>query len=475
MDKKSEKKIIKSSIYVVLEENSKLNVDSEVTSFINEMKEKELFKGEAGECFVYFDKDKEEEIVLLGLGKADKLINKKALELAGKVSKSLKKQSRDMSLCISESELDANIVQSLIEGFHLGQYAFDTHKSDRKDRPYSTEVSGNLDNVDMKEALNLSSATILARELTNEPSNVIYPESLANKVIELGKEAGFEVEIKDEDEIKALKMDAFLSVARGSDREPKLIVMRYKGNDKSDEVLGLVGKGITYDAGGYCLKPANGMVDMNMDMGGAAAVIGAMTAIAKSELKVNVVGVVAACENLIDGKAYKTGDIISSMAGKTIFVGNTDAEGRLTLVDAVHYIQVEENATKVVDIATLTGAALHTVGSVATSSVSNNDEFFELVSKGFDLGSERVHRLPIYDEYLEMLKYPTADLTNMPGRPGTILAGCFVGDFAKDVPFTHLDIAATGMLDKEDGVYSKGASGAGARPLYYLAKLLSEK
>ncbi len=469
-----DKKIISSTIYVVFEEESNLQADKEILDFIAEMRDKKLFNAEAGESFTYFDKENEREIVLLGLGKKDKLITKKAFEITGAVSSRLRKQKRDIILNVSESEIYKPILQSLIEGFHVGQYAFDTHKADKNKEPYSTKVEGNVDKSILEETFALSEATIIARQLTNEPSNVLYPETLAKKVTELAKENGFEVEIKGKEEIEKLGMESYLSVARGSNKEPKLIVMRYFGDKESDEVLGLVGKGITYDSGGYSIKPSNGMLWMSMDMEGAAAVISAMTAIAKMKLKVNVIGVTAACENLIDGQAYKPGDIINSMGGKTIFVKNTDAEGRLTLIDAVHYVQVKENATKVVDIATLTGAAAHTVGSIASSSISNNDELFEKVYKAFELGSERVHRLPVYEEYLEKLKDPIADLTNLPAGPGTIMAGCFIAEFAKDVPFVHLDIAATGMADNEDGVYSKGATGAGARPLYYLAKILSK-
>ncbi|MDZ5010118.1 aminopeptidase, partial [Clostridium perfringens] len=234
---------------------------------------------------------------------------------------------------------------------------------------------------EIEEAINegkeIADGIIIARNLVNEPSNIIYPETLAKKVVELGTESGFEVEVNGVDKIKELKMEAFYNVAKGSAKEPKLIVMRYFGDkDNNDKVLGLVGKGLTYDSGGYSIKPTDSMMDMKNDMGGAASVIGAMSIIAKRQLKINVIAVVAACENLISGEAYKPGEVIGSMAGKTIEIVNTDAEGRLTLVDAVHYIINNENVDEVIDLATLTGAALVALGETTTAVVTNNDQFY---------------------------------------------------------------------------------------------------
>ncbi len=470
------KKKLKAIIFPVLQEDSKLKGDKVAISFLKDIKKKELFKGEAGEQFIYYNTEKEEEWLFLGLGKKDKLITKKALELSGGAARTLTSKNRDFSLHILEEKLSKDILNSLIEGFYIGQYSFKTHKSDKKDKKvYCDKVEGNIEKADVKEALALAEATVIAREISNEPSNIIYPETLAKKVEKLGKKYGFEVEVIGEKKIKELGMESYLSVARGSDKEPKLIVMRYMNDKKSKEILGYVGKGITYDSGGYSIKPTSGMVTMNLDMAGGAAVLSAMTVIARMKLKLNVVGVIAACENLINGSAYKPGDIIQSMGGKSIFIGNTDAEGRLTLIDGVYYAKTVEKATKIVDIATLTGAAIYTVGSVATSSISTDDKFFASMEKAYELGSERIHRLPIYEEYDELLKHPFADLTNTAGNPGTITAGYFVAQFAEGVPFTHLDIAATCRSERDKGVYSEGATGSGTRPLYYLAKVLSEK
>lgn len=289
----------------------------------------------------------------------------------------------------------------------------------------------------------------------------------------LGKEKGFDTEIYELEKIQELKMEAYLAVAKGSGEPPKFIIMRYTGNP-GGETLGFVGKGLTYDSGGLSIKSTNSMVNMKSDMGGAASVIGAMAAIGENKLKVNVTAVVAACENMISGDSYKPGDILGSMGGKTIFIGNTDAEGRLTLIDAMHYIVNHEKVDKVVDIATLTGAAIHCLGHAATVGIGNNDEFFDLIDKSFNKAGENIWRMPIFEEYKELIKHSEADLTNVAGSPGTITAGMFIGEFVGDLPWVHLDIAGTSMAKKEKEYISKGGTGVGVRPLYYLAKEMAK-
>jgi len=269
-------------------------------------------------------------------------------------------------------------------------------------------------------------------------------------------------------------MHAFLAVAKASTNTPKLIVMRYMGNPSSDQRIAYVGKGLTYDSGGLSVKPTASMLNMKDDMGGASAVIAAMGAIGKLKPKVNIIAIVAACENMISGNSYKPGDIIQSMGGKSIFIGNTDAEGRLTLIDAVTYAIEKENATFVLDIATLTGAAIHCLGSEAAPVVSNNDDFYAHVEKAFEKADERIWRMPIFDEYKALVKHEQADLTNSAGSPGTITAGIFIGEFVKDVPWVHIDIAGTAFIEKAVGAFSKGGTGSGARALVYLAKKMSK-
>lgn len=415
-------------------------------------------------------------LLLVGMGKKSELDTEAIKNTSAKIVKNAK--SKDVSSIsfrnINNELLQNNQVEALIEGLILGNYKFDKYKTDKKISKLNTiNINTNCDlTKELENGKILGEATIIARELVNEPANVIYPETLANKVVELGKEYGFETEVYNKEKIEELNMEAFLSVAKGSDKEPKFIVMRYNGDLGSDNKLGLVGKGLTYDSGGYSIKPTAGMVDMKTDMGGAAAVIGAMCAIAKSKLNKNVVAVVAACENLISGHAYKPGDIINSMGKKTIEITNTDAEGRLTLIDAVYYVINNENASSVVDIATLTGAAVVALGDTASAVISNNDDLYNKVEKASELSTEKIWRMPTFDSYKKALKGKEADLNNSPGRNGgCITAGLFIGEFVGETPWVHIDIAGTSSSSKDDGYKSKGATGEGARTLYNLAKL----
>ena len=442
------------------------------------------FKADNGETFstVKFAEAMKQDIIFVGLGKEDEISGEKvriAIAKALKKAKELKAKSIYVEFINTDKLCYGAVVKSMVEGLRFGDYKFDRYKTDRKEQETLEAAIGNVPEARtleaeeyIKEANVIAETTLLARDLVNEPANVLYPETLAEAVMEYGVEYGFQVEVLDELQIDDLEMDAFLSVAQGSDNAPRVIVMRYFGDtENKSEILGLVGKGLTYDSGGYSLKPTDGMVTMKSDMGGAAAVIGAIGAIAKNKLKINVVAVIAACENMISGGAYKPGDIIGSMAGKTIEVLNTDAEGRLTLVDAVHYIITKEKASKVIDVATLTGAALVALGTTTTAVVTNNDEFYKELETASRKSGEKVWQLPAFDDYKKLLKSDIADLKNIGGRyAGTITAGLFIGEFVQDKPWLHLDIAGTAWTDAEKDYYSKGGTGAGVRTLYYLAK-----
>ena len=444
-----------------------------------ELKKTDRFDGKCGSIYTLIKMDDQLfPITLVGLGKSGEISYRKLLMVIADAVREMKKQkSYDFGILMDQGNVSSNetIVKGVIEAAIMADYQFNIYKRQVNDEEKETMVQIITANPEhygevLEEAEVLASANLLARDLINRPANVMNAITLAQRVEELGADNGFEVEVKELDEIQALQMDAFLSVARGSDIEPRLIVMRYMGDPESEEILGYVGKGLTYDAGGLSIKTTASMSTMKGDMGGAAAVIGAMCAIAEAKLKRNVVAVVAACENMISGSSYRPGDIIGSMAGKTIYIGNTDAEGRLTLIDAMHYIVTQEKVTKVVDIATLTGAALHCTGSASTVSVSTDDRLFEDVREAFFLSGEHIWRMPIYEEYQELLKHHEADLTNTPGKPGTITAGMFIGEFTGEIPWVHIDIAGTSWSDKVKGIYSKGGTGSGVKPLYYLAK-----
>ena len=470
-------------------EDLNLNLDKDLLAKIKFTLDDEDFKCKNGEIqnINLFRIESPKRIILVGVGKKedfnlDKL--RKSIAKAVKEAATLKSKSIDINIdsLVSLMSLD-ELVRTITEATVMAEYKFDKYKSDKKTSTleqftiiYTQEEGLQNINNGINEGIVLGHANLLARTLVNEPANILTPIELAAEAKKAGDESDFEVEIFDETSIKELNMQAFLQVAKGSENPPRLIVMRYNGNpENKEEIVGLVGKGLTYDSGGLSIKTTPGMVTMKSDMGGAAAVIGAMTAITKLKAKVNVVAVVATCENMISGKSYKPGDIIGSMGGKTIEVLNTDAEGRLTLVDAVNYIIEKEHATKVVDIATLTGAVISALGVTATGVVSNNDFFYNRLEQASKICGEKVWRLPAFDEYKELLKSDVADLKNLGGpNAGTITAGLFIGEFVGEKPWLHLDIAGTSWSEKDSDYDSKGGTGAGARLLYHLIKQLEK-
>jgi leucyl aminopeptidase len=444
------------------------------------LKEKEIFSGKTNELFHYsLPKGKQiQEIIYVGLGKKEDVTIDLVRGIIAKAFKAIKAKKVDQVIfnlnCLSNVIQEYNALgRAVAESIIMSNYTFDKYKT--KDKKEYLEniiiVFEHLDDAFIRgaeEGIYLGEVNIFTRKVVNDPANVVTPESLAQTAIDEGKDC-FDVEVFGLEKIKTLKMEAFLSVAKGSEHEPKLIVMRYRGNPDG-ETWGYIGKGLTYDSGGLSIKPTNSMLEMKSDMGGAAAVIGAMKAISKMKLNVNITAVVATCENMISGNSYKPGDIITAMSGKTIFIGNTDAEGRLTLADAIHYAIEYEKVDKIVDIATLTGAAIHCLGVEMTPVLSNDDKLFEKLQIAATQCDEKIWRLPIIDEYKELLKHDYADMTNSPGSPGTITAGIFLSEFVQELPWLHLDIAGTSFLQKPKKYYSKGATGEGARLLYNLAK-----
>ena len=462
--------------------------DEEINRKLKRLERRELFDGNFGEILnITGVKDEIKNVIFLGLGEDEKLNKERLRRVFGKVQKyieSLKGKKIFIEFVKSKNISIEDSVRAMIEGLSLSNYKFNKYKSDREkidETDVSITIGGhNLEHKDysdiVEESKILVETVFNARDLVNEPSNVIYPETLAEEAVKFSKRYGFEIEIINHKKIEELQMNSFLAVGKSSIHKPKVIVMRYFGDkDNLDQKLGLIGKGLTYDSGGYSLKPSNSMVDMKSDMGGAATVIGAISAIAKRKLKINVVAVVAACENVIGNEAYKPGDIISSMAGKNIEILNTDAEGRLTMIDAVTYAIREEHITEIIDVATLTGAALIALGNDVTAVVTNNDSFYKELEKAFISTGEKMWNLPNFDDYKTLIKSDIADLKNTGGRyGGTITAGLFVGEFVENKPWLHLDIAGPAYITVPWDYCPKGGTGAGVRTLYELAKNRSE-
>ena len=318
----------------------------------------------------------------------------------------------------------------------------------------------------LQKAAHLAEGIRTARRLVNEPANVLTPELLAQEARVLSKQHSFDIEVYDEQQIQDMGLQAFWSVAKGSDAPPRFLVMRYMNNPETKEILALVGKGLTYDSGGYAIKPAEGMATMYCDMGGAAAVIGAISTLAAMKAKVNVVAIVAACENMISGHSYKHGDIIGSLAGKFIEVVNTDAEGRLTLADAITYAVTVIKADKIIDIATLTGAVGVALGREITGVVADDETIFNALTRASEQSGDKIWRLPHYEHLAKHNKSERADIKNSGGRPaGTATAALFCRAFAFGKPWGHLDIAGTAYQDKASAKSPAGATGVGVELL----------
>ncbi len=368
-------------------------------------------------------------------------------------------------------------IQTLIES----SYTFDTFKTKKNDYILKSvdfitnyQIDQIQDIIAMGELI--GEAVNIAKQLVNEPANELNPRKMAEMAQKTGNAYDFEVKVHDEKKIASFGMEAYISVAKGSENQPRLIIMYHKGNPENpQDIVGLVGKGLTYDSGGYNIKPGDSMQNMKNDMGGAAAVIGAMAAISKAKLPINITAVIAACENMISGRAYRPGDIIGTMAGKTVEITSTDAEGRLTLADAIHYAIKHERVNKIIDVATLTGAAVVALAGVRSAIISNNDDLCNTLLSVEKMANEKFWRLPNDTEYAELNKSEVADLKNTGGRwGGAITAGLFVGEFVQNLPWMHLDIAGSAFCEKPKAWQQKGATGTPVKSLFYFFKELSK-
>jgi leucyl aminopeptidase len=314
----------------------------------------------------------------------------------------------------------------------------------------------------------MGEATNLARELAYEPGNVITPGELARRAEQMAGANGLKIEVLGEDELKELGCGALLSVSRGSDEPPRLIVMSYEPDDptappRGDELTALIGKGITFDSGGISIKPAQNMEDMKYDMGGGAAVIGAMQVIARLRPPSRVIGLVPAAENMPSGRATRPGDVIRSLSGKTIEVINTDAEGRLILADAITY-SITRGAARIIDAATLTGACVVALGDVRAGVMGTDRKLIDDLIAAGEQSGERLWHLPADDEYADLIRSDIADLKNVGNRvAGAITAGMFLKSFTGSIPWAHLDIAGTAWLEQARPYLAKGATGFGVR------------
>lgn len=431
--------------------------------------EKKLFSAKQGEIFVNVNLDRE-GVVYLALEKDLEGCHEKVRTAGFNLAKKLASE-KVSKINLDCKEEDSKLVLFLVQGLLFSNYNFEKYKTKKAEEE---EIEVSLLNAPkalkdkIKEFEVVLNGINVTRDFVNTRAIDLYPESYANEIVKLFKGSKVEVEVYDKKQIEELGMHALLAVGSGSDRDPRFVVMKYFGNSETDKHITFVGKGLTYDSGGYDIKPGRSMFDMFSDMAGSAAVVGAIKAISDMKLKANVVAVTGLVENLVSGHAYKNGDIISSMKGSTIEIGSTDAEGRLTLADTIYYAATKLNSTHIIELSTLTGSVGVALGSDITGAISNNDEFYSKVFEAGEHVGEPSWRLPITDTLKEAIKGEFADLRNsIPGGAGTITAGIFLEHFSEGLPFVHLDIASTSYGNAKR-YYAAGATGVGVRTLYKL-------
>jgi len=423
-------------------------------------------------------------IFFVGLGREKDITFYKLKEAYGRLFKTIQEAKiQDVSVVletfVSEKMELPDSAHALAEAFALSTYKIIDYKQKSNEPEKQIEqvqvIVTTEETVEITAALEVGYAfgkgTNSARTLTNMPPNLLTASELAQYAQELAKTYQFECEILEKEDMERLGMGALLAVNKGSVEPPKMIVLKYQGKETWEDVIGLVGKGITYDTGGYSIKPKTGIVGMKTDMGGAAAVLGAMEIIGELRPEQNVVAVIPSTDNMISGDAFKPDDVIVSLSGKTIEVLNTDAEGRLVLADGITYAK-HHGANYLVDVATLTGGVIIALGTDTTGAMTNNEELFEQLLQASYECDEPVWRLPITESDKKRVRNSKmADLNNSPGREGhAIMAGTFIGEFAEDTPWVHLDIAGTATTSKGNELGPAGATGVMARTLATLVE-----
>ena len=457
-------------------------LDRALNGAITRMIRDGLVSGRSGETnVVHGGRMRAHRVVVVGAGKPAAIDYDAERRAAGNLARTLRGMNAGRvawsTQHYSTGTVDAErLAGARAEGILLGLYRFDRHHTKESDRP-----RGSVDAVTLIEtgtrgaaaarrgaelATILAEATNFARDLANEPANLMTPTVMATRAQEMAARNGLECTIIERAETERLGMGSYLSVANGSHQPPKFIVLRYRsGNGRP---IGLIGKGITFDTGGISIKPAAGMESMKGDMSGAAAVIAAMQAIAQLKPNVNVLAVAPCTENMPGGSATKPGDVVYAMDGQSIEVLNTDAEGRLVLADGVAYAK-QEGCSALIDVATLTGAIMVALGGVRYGVHVNNDRLFADLERASEQSGERLWRMPMDKDYDELIKSDVADMKNTGGRgAGSITGAKLIERFAGDTPWAHLDIAGVMNAERDRGEFVKGASGQPVRTLVHL-------
>jgi len=419
-------------------------------------------------------------LVVIGIGKESELKPKDIVKLGGIAMGKVPNAAPSATIFaeFASGPLKAPQVADLALGAQLRAYKFDLYKTKRKDedeRPNKAEVNFACSSPAAVEkawarTVAIADGVVLARDLVNEPANVLYPGEFARRASGLTK-LGIAVEVLDVAAMKKLGMGALLGVGQGSAHDSKVVIMRWNGGKRGVDPVAFIGKGVCFDSGGISIKPAAGMEDMKGDMAGAACVVGLMRALAVRKAKVNAVGAIGLVENMVDGKAQRPGDIVKTMSGQTIEIINTDAEGRLVLADVLHYVNKRFKPKFMVNLATLTGAIIVALGQEYAGMFSNDDKLAERLTKSGDATGERVWRMPLGPEYDKMIDSKFADMKNTGGRwAGSITAAQLLQRFVNKTPWAHLDIAGTAMGSPQTDINKSWASGWGVRLLERLVE-----
>jgi leucyl aminopeptidase len=482
---KSPDKIDAQALAVAVFKDEKTNagllktLDQAVAGLITEVIKAEEFAAKEGET-AYFHvsgKDlKARRVLLIGCGDREGYKAAKITQMAGSAARFLRSKNIKSIGIIPRAEGDVEkVAQMVVVGAIMGLFEPDKYRTKDKEQRQIDAVTVVIDGVDEKSlnrgaerGLIIGESINFTRDMANEPGAHLTPTVMAERAKQAAKKFGLTFDVLEQKQMEKLGMGALLGVARGSDEPPKLIVLKYqppKSRTNKQGLLALVGKGITFDSGGISLKPGENMELMKYDMTGAATVIGTMCAIAQLKPEIPVLGVAPCCENLPSGKATKPGDVLTAMTGKTIEVINTDAEGRLILADAIAYAK-KLGATKIIDMATLTGAVSVALGDVNTAILGTDQELIDqMIAAGQRVG-ERFWQLPLHDEYSKQIKSDIADIKNVGGKKaGTITATAFLKEFAEETPWAHLDIAGTAWADPATPFRAKGPTGVAVRTL----------
>ena len=461
-------------------------LDGVITRLIREGE----IKGKKGETTLIhtLGKMSPSRVLVLGLGKDSGFEAETVRWVSGEACRYLRRIGVEKFATIAHGAGIGGInatdsARAIVEGSVLGLYRLNRYITPDGSVPEIREMSiiefdpGKVQGLEegVSEGMVTAEATALCRDMVNEPANVMTPERMAEVALDVANESGLKLEVLERPQMEVLGMGALLGVARGSPEPPKLIVLSYKGDpDDDSNTLALLGKGITFDSGGISLKPSANMGEMKGDMAGGASVISAMKAIGRLRPRVNVTAIVPAAENMPGGHAQRPGDIVKAMNGKTIEIDNTDAEGRLVLADAAAYAR-SLGLSRIVDVATLTGAIVTALGNICTGAFGNDQTLIDQVVGAGRKSGERIWQMPMFDEYKEQYKSDVADIKNVGGRSaGPITGAQIIGEFVDGASWVHLDIAGTARSKENKGYNTRGATGVPVRTLTRLALNLAK-